>query len=82
MYETSMLWQAIGDSQVGIVVFPASYWGFAICEILSFGKLLGICKRSALLKRCITGKLLGIRNLSNAVLNRSLSSKLLGIRNR
>ena len=61
-------------------VFPASYWGFAICKILSFGKLLGICKRSALLKRCITGKLLGIRNLckSNAVLNRFTFQQAIG----
>ena len=72
--------QAIGDSQVGIVVFPASHWGFAICEILSLGKLLGICKRSALLKRCITGKVLGIRNLckSNAVLNRFTFQQAIG----
>ena len=41
MYETSMLRQAIGDLQVGIVFFPASYWGFAIYETFEFWQAIG-----------------------------------------
>ena len=41
MYETSMLWQAIGDLQVGIVFFPASYWGFTIYETFEFWQAIG-----------------------------------------
>ena len=41
MYETSMLRQAIGDLQVGIVFFPASYWGFAIYAAFEFWHAIG-----------------------------------------
>ena len=41
MYETSMLRQAIGDLQVGIVFFPASYWGFAIYAAFEFWQAIG-----------------------------------------
>ena len=41
MYETSMLRPAIGDLQVGIVFFPASYWGFAIYETFEFWQAIG-----------------------------------------
>ena len=41
MYETYMLRQAIGDLQVGIILFPASYWGFAICETFKFWQAIG-----------------------------------------
>ena len=30
-----------GDLQVGIVLFPASYWGFAICETFEFWQAVG-----------------------------------------
>ena len=69
-----------GDCKWASFYFQQAIGVSRFAKLLSFGKLLGICKGSALLKRFISGRILRIRNLckSDAVLHRFAFPQAIG----